>query len=310
MRSRPRPLLALLVLALAAGALTGDEETKPAPAGSLVVIDARGKEQKVTKYSFTDGTRRLGWLAEGKDKGPEALVIRDATKFAFLDGVVLYAPLTQVRSVSFDNKNETMTVRAAASDSEDDDVVTKGSTAYDDINKVTLAAEVDKGEAGVAELTFQGGVPKGIQGIRFPAPKVPAAGKKGRPAVVQSNDKGVKRTDKVTDLQPLYRLAGGQEKLGTVLMFKKTLKLDVSKIKKIVAGEGKGAEPVWQVTQKDEDEELSLTLLKTTKIDGKDATLAGLVGKAAGGYRFFPAARITQIDFDSAEKKPIKADTE
>src|SRR5262245_49900528 len=178
MTHRSRGLVALFVLSLAACPLVGDEDDKPAPDGTLIVLDAKGKEQKVTKYKFTAGTRRLGWLAAGKDKGPEALVVRDAAKFGFADGVVVLVPFNQVRSVTFDNKKETMTVRAAVSDKDEEDVLYKGSTEYKVINKVTLEAEIDMGEAGVAELTFQGGLPKGIQGARFPKANLAPAGKK------------------------------------------------------------------------------------------------------------------------------------
>lgn len=311
-----RALAGLFALTLAACALLAadDDGPKPAPAGSLVVVDARGKEQHVSKYTFTAGTRRLGWLADDKDKGPEVLVIRDAADFAFLDGVLAYVPLDRVRAVTFDGKKNTVSVRAATSDKPEDDITLSGSTAYKGINKYTLEADVDKGDAGVASLKFQGGAAGGAQAFRFPPPKV-SAGKPGRPAVVQTVDQRYKRTDSVTDLQPLYRF-GKEERLASVLMFKKTLKLDVAKIKKIAAAEKEGKEVVWRVTQKDDDE-AALTLLESATIDGKQGVLVGLVGRAPFGYRYFPLAEITAIDFDikelpkekAKEKEKVKADT-
>lgn len=319
MTAPSRALAGLAVLAAACCPLIADDDDlapRPAPPGSLIVIDGKGKEQKVSKYTFTAGTRHLGWLAAAKDgekdKGPEALVIRDALNFGYLDGVVAYVPLDRIRSVTFDEKKNTVTVRAATSDKADDDVSLVGSTAYKGINKYTLEADVDKGDAGVASLKFQGGVAGGAQAFRFPPPKVTAP-KSGRPAVVQTIDQRYKRTDAVTDLQPLYRF-GKEERPATLLMFKKTLKLDVSKIKKIAAGEKEGKEIVWRVTGKDDDES-ALTLLEAATIDGKQGVLTGMVGKTPYGHRFFPLTEISAIDFDKREapkekeKEKLKADT-
>jgi hypothetical protein len=159
---------------------------------------------------------------------------------------------------------------------------------------------------GIAEVRFQGGVPKAsLKKVVFPSPKKVADGQ-GRPAVITDSDKK-KGSHAVTDLQPLYRLEDGTEKLATFLMFKKTLKLDVAKIQKIQLGEEKpkdmeGAE--WLVTMKD-GEETALTLLRTTTIDDKPATLEGLLGRVPGGYRLFPAHTISAIQFDAKpEAKP------
>ena len=65
---------------------------------------------------------------------------------------------------------------------------------------------MDRGELGVATLAYQGGVPKGIRAIRFPEPKV-HPDKPGRPAVVQTADRDVKKAHKVTGLVPLYVFA-------------------------------------------------------------------------------------------------------
>src|SRR5207253_9245210 len=121
---------------------------KPAGPGTIVVTDAAGKEQKVKSWSFTAGTRRLGWLApaaDDKDKGseekggkpaarkaagPEALVVRDELKIHFLAGVVTLVPVERLRSVEFDNDKETMTARAATGAKADEDAVLTGTTAY------------------------------------------------------------------------------------------------------------------------------------------------------------------------------------
>jgi hypothetical protein len=311
-------LAGLLLGGLALGQGAGEVE-KPAEPGTLVVIDAAGKEHTIKSWKFALGTRRLGWLAPPADKGepdkdarpkkdkapagPEALVIRDEAKFAFATGVLALVPLDRIRSVAFDADKSTMTVRVATSAKPEEDAKLVGSTAYKGINKVTLEAEVDKGAAGVAELTFQGGVPRGIKGIRFPAPQV-EADKPGRPAVVVAADKDVKRAYKVTDLMPVYRTGGGEKVLPT-LMFKKTLKVDVTKVQKIVAGTDDADDTVWQVVQKDGDDS-TLTLLQTMPVDGQPALLLGLLGKVPEGYRLFPVRRIVAVHFDTTEEPKEK----
>jgi hypothetical protein len=294
--------LSLVLIAGLGLALFADDTPKPAAAaaaepGTLLLVDSAGKEQKLKTWKFTTGTQRLSWLAPaeepeekpikeksakdkaaGKEKpakrstGPEALVVRDELKIHFLAGVTTLVPLDRIRSISFDSEKETMTVRVGTSDKTDVDVTLTGTTAYKGINKLALEADVDKGEAGIASLTYQGGVPRGnIKEVRFPTPKVQAE-KGTRPAVVITTDKSVKKTHKVTDLMPLYRLAAGREKRLSTLMFKKTLKIDVAKVKKIVAGSEDSDDLVWQVVQKDGDD-ANLTLLDSMPVGGSTAKL-------------------------------------
>ncbi len=318
-----RGLLSVLVVGGFALAVLAEDAPKPAEPGTLLLIDAAGKEQKLKAWKFTAGVRRLSWLApenkvdnkpakeKSADKGktaskapvqpaavgPEALVVRDELKIHFLAGVTTFVPLDHIRSIRFDNEKNTMTVRVATGPKEEDDVTLTGTTAYKGINKLTLTAEVDKGEAGVAELTYQGGVPRGnIKEIRFPAPKVQPA-KSGRAAVVTTLDKDVKTTHKVSELMPLYLLPSGREKTLPTLMFRKTLKIDVGKVKKITAGTEDSDDIVWQVAQKD-GEDASLTLLESLPVAGGSARLVGLVGRAPAGWKLFPVRRINAIEFD------------
>jgi hypothetical protein len=281
---------------------------EPPRSGTLVIVDAAGKEQKVTGWRFTAGTRRLGWLAAAgaaKDKaaGPEALVVRDELKFHFLAGVVTLVPVDRLRSIRFED--EKMTVRAAAGPRSEDDAVLVGTTAYKGINKLTLEADVDRGDAGVATLTYQGGVPRGIKAVRFAEPKAEPV-KPGRPAVVVTLDRDVEKSHTVSDLQPLYLFAGGREALSNTLLFKKTLKLDVAKLKSITAGDDEGDEPVWRVVPKEGDES-TLTLLTAATIDGEKATLLGLVGRVPFGYKLIPIKRVKSVTFDAeGEKKKVE----
>ena len=117
-------------------------------------------------------------------------------------------------------------------------------------------------------------------------------------------DKGQKEPLPVLDLQPLYQSADGHEQLLPLLMFKKTLKLDVGKIQKVAAHEGRDPEAVeWTVTLTD-GSELTLSLLKSIPHEGKTLTLEGLLGRVPAGYKLFPLHTITAIQFD--EKKGEK----
>ena len=58
----------------------------------------------------------------------------------------------------------------------------------------------------------------------------------------------------------MYQFKSGREKTAPLLMFRKTLKLDVSKIKKIAAGAEDSDDVVWQVVQKDGDDSIRLRL--------------------------------------------------
>jgi hypothetical protein len=308
-------------------AVAADEAPKAAEPGTLVVLDAAGKGQKLKTWEFTAGTRRLSWLAPAPDKkdpepreapaeegrpgtrakprpaaGPEALEFLDETQIKYLPAVLTLIPLDRIRSIDFDNDKDTMTVRVATgADPEKDEVLT-GSTRYRGLNKLILEADVDRGDAGVAAIKLQGGNPKGIRGIRFPPPKVGPAAPAGRPAVVTSADGTRKKTHKVSDLQPLYRLAGGGERLLPTLMFKKTLKVDVAKVARIVAPENEGTRDglAWQVTQKGGEDE-TLTLLQDITHEGKKAALEGLLGRVPAGYRLFPPSTIAEVKFDAAE---------
>ncbi len=285
------------------------DEPKPDAAGALVVVDAAGKEQKVTGWKFAAGTRRLSWLApaaapapEAPAKpaapaGPEALEFRDDDSTLYENGILTLIPLDRLRSLEWDNDKEEVTAKVTVGPKVDDDATLTGPTGYKGINKIVLEAEVDKGDMGVAEFKYLGGVPKGIHALRFPSPKAPANAPAGRPAVVTTVYKDQKTTHKVADLQPLYKTAGG-EQLSPVLWFKKTLKVDLAKVQKIVVNDSED-EPAWTVTDKDGEQTLT-PLLKPT-IDGKPAELEGLLGRVPAGYKLFPAHTISEVEFEAAD---------
>jgi hypothetical protein len=314
------------------------EPPPPAEAGTLIVIDAAGKEQKLKPWKIVSGTRPLTWLApaapkedpekkDGKEEaaprggapkiegarkapaGPEALAFREENSTDYQEGVLTLIPLDRIRTIEYDGEKRTAAVRVATTDKPEADDVITGSTKYVGVNRITIEAEVDKGKLGVADIKFLGGAPeKGIRAVRFPAPKAPTAAASARPAfiVIAGDDK--KNVQKVSDLQGLYQFGDGTERLIPTLLFKKTLKLDMTELKRLVTVDSKAAEgKEMDVTLKDGQTD-TLTLLKTGKLEDKDATLVGLVARVPAGYKLFPIHTVTEIQFDERkeEKKPEK----
>lgn len=314
--SMRRILSLLLVVGPSVLALAADEAPKPAEPGTLVLIDSAGREQKLKAWKFAEGVRRLGWLAQSTEpktapekgekdtprakrgapteKGPEALVLRAETaEGLYREGALTLIPFNRLRALNYDKEQNTVT---ALTDAEEKII---GTTKFKGINKLVIEADVDRGELGVAEVKYLGGVEGGIRGVRFPAPKAAPPAAEGRQAVVVSAEgKSKKATHKVVDLSPLYRLPDGGEKLLPTLQFKKTFKVDVSKIKKITVPDESDA---WQLTLKDGGDE-TLTLLETIPYEGKQARLLGLVGRVPAGFKLFPTACIAEITFDAEEK--------
>jgi len=325
-----QPLLTVMVgVALLCSLKAADplpEPPAPAEAGTLIVIDGTGKEQKLKSWKFAAGVRPLGWLApagaekDAKDEpkpkgertkppaGPEAIVFREENSTDFQEGVLTLIPVDRLRVIDYDNEKRTVAIRVATNEKPADDALLTGATKFLGVNRLTIEAEVDKGDMGIAEVKYLGGgTDKPIRGLRFAAPKPPAAAPESRLAFVVVEGKN--NVQKVADLQPLYQFADGGERLLPHLMFKKTLKIDVAKIQKIMAVEGRVAEgKEMDVTLKDGNSD-TLTLLKTITLDGKQATLAGVLGRVPAGYKLFPVHTFTEIQFDEyKEPKPEKKD--
>jgi hypothetical protein len=233
--------------------------------------------------------------------GPEALEFREEESTPFVEGVMTYLLLDRLRSIEYDNDQKTVTARIATGPKAEDSDVLAGTTRFERVNKLSIEAEVDKGELGIAAIRYLGGRANGIRALRFPNPKpdkVPA----GRLAQVTTAGK-MSSTHKITDLQALYRFKNGTERLTPLLMFKKTLKLEIPKIQKITAASGDDESGTWQVQLKSGSEE-TLTLLRVIALDGQDAQLEGLLGRVPGGFKLFPVLTIGEIAFDSPETKP------
>jgi hypothetical protein len=303
--------------------VVADEAPAPAEQGSLIVIDAAGKEQKLKSWKFAAGVRRLSWLAKpppaapngdsGKTPksrartapaGPEALEFREENSTTFVEGVLTFVPLARLRSLEYDAEQKIVTAHIAANKRPEDDILLTGTTRFERVNKLAIEAEVDKGALGIADVRFLSGTQKGIRGVRFPGP-VPDTERAGRPALITTGGKE-QSTHRVSDLQALYRFSNGYERLVPLLMFKKTLKLDIAKIAKISASAGEEDDGGWQVQLKDGGDE-TLSLLRVIPLDGQDTQLEGLLGRVPAGYKLFPVLTISEIVFDpgvETDKKP------
>jgi hypothetical protein len=319
--SRGLLLTVLLVVASAA-------EPAPGPGADsnvLLVMDSAGNVQRLKTWKFSTGTRHLTWLApapaaapkeeDGKRSsrrpvavGPLALEFREEDSTQYVEGVLTLVPLERLRSIEYDLEAKTVTAHVAMGRKADQDVDLTGTTRFDRVNKIAIEAEVDNGDAGIADVKFLGGTPRGVRGIRFAAPK-PGEAPAGRLAAITTTGK-TPSTHKVTDVQGLYRLANGYERLTPVLMFKKTFKIDVAKIARIESAGAEENESAWQVHLKDGGGDQTLTLLRVIQLDGQDAQFEGLLARVPAGYKLFPFATVADVVFDPTdepgEAKPDK----
>jgi hypothetical protein len=321
-----RSLFCLLAAALAALAAP-DEPAKPdakPEQAALTVIDAAGKEHKLKSWKITQGTRHLAWLAPQEapdkgDKGPEAkpegpgdkkapkgkpnggpvaLELREDNSTTFVNGILTLVPLERLRALEYDNDKKTVTAKVATGPKADETAVLTGSTKYQGINKITIEAEVDKGDMGVAEIKFLGGQPKGVKELRFGGARAEAT-PPARPAKITIAD-GKKTVLEASDVQALYRAADGTERLSPFVMFKKTLKVDLNKVKKaslVMEGDEKSVTVVFT-----DGEEQTLTPLPMITLDGKEMEFLGLLGRVPAGYKHFPLHTFVEVEFGAAPK--------
>jgi len=223
-------LLAIVASAALFAGQRGPAQQKSTP--SITVIDANGKEIPLKSWRFTGGTLRLPAIDTASDKntGPECLAFREDKSTTFQDGILTLVPVSSIRAIDYDNAKRTVAVTLL--DANGKEQVLRGSTKFRDINKLTVEAEADLGELGVAAVKYHGGASatEGIRGLRFakamPAPKRPAT----RAAAIVAVDKE-KHT--VLDPIPLYRLADGTLRTAPTLFFKTTVKIDVAKISRL-----------------------------------------------------------------------------
>mgnify|MGYP001017857088 CR=1 FL=1 len=277
------PLFFVALVALA------DEPKSTAP----TITDTAGKEVTPKKWKVSYGLKKLTW-AEGK---PEVFEMRELHSTTFKDGILTYIPTTRLQRLAYDYEKDSVEAFVAGVDKP-----LLGSTRFKDINNIVIEAEIDQGAAGVVELRFRGGLAKGgIRGVKFPDAKAPEkAPELGQLYSFTVPPEGKGKTGPTIQtahkIQALYRLPSGEEKLVDYLMFKKTLKVELSNILKMNFGEYnvKDATSECELKMKD-GSDLSVTLLTTITLNDKQAKLIGFVGAVPAGYRLFPVHTITEM---------------
>jgi hypothetical protein len=290
----------LTALALTLALATGHGGEKKAPA--LGIVNAAGKQEKLLRWHFTQGTRKLSWLAAPEDKagGPECLQLREEHSTTYVEGILTLIPLGSLKAIDYDPDKKSVRVTALATDGKD--VILSGTTKYQNFNRIALDGEADLGELGAAEVKLQGGDAKGVRGVRFPAPQ-PASEVRGRTATVLADDKE-KSVHAVAGLTPLY-LSGSTYRTLPELMFKKTVKIDLDKmikLRRLPPADKKQTALEFEVTL-GSGEQHNLTLLTKIEHDGKTAQLVGLVGQVAVGYKLFPLHTIAELRFEEKKKE-------
>lgn len=299
----------------------------------VTIVDGSGKEHNLQGSKFVAGIKHLSWLVDApaelpkepppKDKikagggggggkkggavppapsgpaiGPEALEFSEGKVAPLKKRVVSYVPLVNIRRIDFDNKDG-ISVRVATSDKEADDVVLYGLTGYAGVNIVAIEAVTDLGELGKGTIRFEKGKGRGLQSIRFPAPKPIEAPPAGRIATIKQVAKN-QPSYTVTDLKALYNVGGGLLRASPTLYFKDTIKLDLAKVQKL-SGVGASATD-YDVTLMSGQQSPLVLIDRPKGADGKtDMLLDGLVGRFAGGYRVFPMSTVGEVAFE--EKK-------
>jgi hypothetical protein len=295
MRSTPaRIALAFLLMKIfASGIILGAEP-------AITITDAAGETTALKSAKFTFGTRRLAWKAEksgatdDQKLGPLVLEFREINSTTFAEGILTLVPASSVASLKYDAEKNTVALTVAG-------IMEPliGPTQYKVINQIGIDAEVDKGTAGLAIVKYRGGIAKtGIKAATFSNAKPwewPAVELK-QFTVTIADAKAKNPTQTVGGLQPLYRFADGTEKLLPTLYFEKTLKVPFVEIKswKQEPPAEKGKMPEYTIIASDGKPQ-TLLPIKAVEIDGKKATLLGLVGVVPAGYKLYPLHTIQEL---------------
>jgi hypothetical protein len=295
-----RILLFTAVVFLSFCHLFADEPVKP-PAGEAVLVDSAGKEVTLKKWHISSGTHKLTWL-EKDGIAPEALAFRESNSTLFKDGVITLIPLDRLESLTYDVEKQTVQAKVAGLEQP-----LEGSIRYKEINQITIDAEVDKGDAGIVELKYKGGQLKGgIRSVKFNGAKAGPAPAGEKMFITIADAKQKHSPQAVFQLQALYKVGKEQEKLAATLMFKKTYKVELAQIQSMkVHDNAETKEVECEVALKDGATQ-TLTPLTATTMDGKPATLEGLLGVVPAGYRLFPLHAVGELSRDEPKKEKEK----
>ncbi len=268
----------------------------PVFAGDATIVDAVGKEIVLKKWSISAGAVKPGWL------NVETLAFRETNSTGFRDGVVTLIPLQRLESLTYDAEKQIVRAKVVGVETP-----LEGSTRFQGINQFAITAEIDKGEAGVVELKYHGGPGKGgIKSITFAGAKAAEPPKGEKIFIVIADGKKAEPPQAVYNLRALYKFDKIGEAHSPTLMFKKTYKVDLGQVKKMtVHEEAEKKDFECEVTQKDGTTE-TLSLLTSFPMDGKPATLEGLLAEVPAGYKLFPLHTVAEINRDEPKQDKEK----
>jgi hypothetical protein len=252
-----------------------------------VLVDAAGKEHKLTNVKFVAGIRRLAFLADRKGttdderKGPLALEVREPSSTTFQKGVVTLVPLASVESVKYDYPNLAMSVGVKGQPE------LTGTLHFRGINVLSIEAK-----DGGTTTKFSGGVPKeGFKSIAFPAARSMATRSAGAAWSIQIVQPAAKDpTIIVRNVKALYAFPGGVEQRVEAIPVRKgePLRFD-SKLKKLemIAVDQNTRMAVMEVETEGGPERLVAAPL-TLEQQQRTGILIGLIGEVDHGWKLFP----------------------
>ena len=274
----------VLALALIGVAALRAEDVPDMP---VALVDAAGKEHKLTGVKFVSGTRRLAFLADFKGatddakRGPLALEVREPNSTTFAKGVVTLIPLSSVESVKYDTEKLAMSVNVKGQDP------VSGTLQFRGINVIAL--ETKENDAAVK---FSGGVPKdGFKSLTWPGAKPMASRAVGTTWHVQiEQPKSKDPAVTVRNLKAIYSFPGGVEQLADALPVRKgePLKLD-TKLKKLemIAVDTNTQMSAMEATIDGDPERLVAVPLALDQ-GKRTGTLIGFIGEVDAGWKLFP----------------------
>jgi len=279
--------------AIGVAILAAAQAREPAEPGHTLV-DAAGKEHKLTGVKLTAGTRRLAFLADPKGptedakRGPMALALREPHSTTFSAGIVTLVPVSCVENVKYDYEKLAMTVGVKGQEPLACTLQFRG------INVISLDAKSTD-----APVKFTGGVSKdGFKSLAWPNAKPLASRAVGTAWKVQiEQPKAKDPTLTVRNLKALYTFAGGVEQLHDTLPVRKgdAIKLD-TRLKKLelIAVDPNTQHAAIEVTLEGAPEKL--VAMPLTREEGtRIGTFVGFLGEVDAGWKLFPPHAIKTI---------------
>jgi hypothetical protein len=254
----------------------------------VVLVDANGKEHKLTNVKLNTCVRRLAFLADPKGvtddakRGPLALEIREPNSTSFAKGVTTIIPLSSIESVKYDYDKQSLSVAVKGQEP------VTGTLQFQNINVISL-----EGRTNDVTAKFAGGKKDGFRSIAWPNAKPMASRAVGTAWQVQIYHPEAKHPSiAVRNLKAIYSFPGGVEQLADSLPVRKgeNLKFD-SALKKLemvaVDTNPSFQNAAVEVTLEGNPEKLIAVPL-INDLGNRSGTLIGFIGEVDAGWKLFP----------------------